>query len=113
MWEAHVVLRLVVVPRFALALAVSVRCARGLHHLIVTADPTAQAPPDVVPHLSEGAVRTHCAVALPLGRALRSQVCPRGTAVTAHRRPGDGVSAFKGHGHAVDSNGEQHHREHR
>lgn len=104
MWEAHVVLRLVVVPRFALALAVTVRCARGLHHLIVTADSAAQAPPDVVPHLSEGAVRTICAVALPLGRALRSQVCPRGTAVTAHRRPGDGVSALKGHGHAVDSN---------
>lgn len=96
--EAHVVLPLVVISQPALALAVAVRRARLLQHLVVVAHPAAEALADVIPQLREGARRTRRAVALLRRRAARAQVGPRRAAIALQRRARHRVGVFEGEG---------------
>lgn len=81
MREAHVVALPVVEALLALARAVGVGGARGLHHLVVSARAAAQTLGDIVPQLRERASGTRHALALARGRAALTQVRPGGAAV--------------------------------
>lgn len=115
--DAHVVLRLVVISLFALAVAVAVRGARPLHHLVLAAHIAAEALADVVPQLREGARGTRRALALLRRRAACAQVGARRAAVALQRRARHPVGVFEGEGRrgdAVNPSGaqrqQQHHR---
>lgn len=93
---AHVVLLLVVVSLHALALAVFVRAALRLHHLVVGARPAAEAPADVVPDLREGAGQTRRAHAVLRLRAGFEQEGPGAAAAALHLLAGGRVCVYEG-----------------
>lgn len=96
MADAHVVVLLVVVSLFTLTLAVAVRGARRLLHLVVTAHAAAQTLPDVVPQLRERALRTRRALGLLRRRAGRAHEGTRRAAVALQRVAGDLVRVPEG-----------------
>lgn len=106
--EAHVVILLVVISLFTLALAVSLRAARRLLHLVLAARPAAQALADVVPQLRERPLRTRRALAFVRRRAACLHKGSRGAHITDHGHAGGPVRVSESpelRGDAVNQNG--------
>ena len=106
MADAHVVL--IVVSLFTLTLAVSVRGAHRLLHLVVAANAAAQTLPDVVPQLRERARRTRRAPGLLRRRAGRAHEGAGRASVALQRAAGDRVRDPEGEerrGDADDQSG--------
>lgn len=86
----------VVVSLFALALTVALRRALGLLYHVPAADAAAEALPNVVPDLCEGAGRALLADAGTSRGAALMQEFPRGAGITDHRLPAHRVQVFEG-----------------